>query len=280
MPSEDRRAIRAAAQRRKHQRGLAVAAISTLLVLGLVGGLIVSSPGWDSVQETFFSWSAFRDSFPDILSGFWKDVKLFLVVEAIVLVFGLLVALCRVTRVPSLFPLRLLSTIYVDLFRGVPTILVVYLIGFGVPALSVSALPSDPFVLGGFALVLSYGAYVSEVYRAGIESISPSQRVAALSLGLTNIQSMRHVVVPQAISRVAPPLLNDFIALQKDVALVSILGPLEAFRVAQIAAGENFNYTPLIAAALLYFLVTFPMARLLDRMQARSRRVESMEVPT
>ena len=276
---EDRRAVRAAAKRRRQRRGAAVAAASSVVVLGGLAALILTSPGWPDVQETFFSWSAFKTSFPDVLSGFWLDIKLFLAVEAVVLVLGLAVALSRVARTPALFPLRLLAATYTDLFRGIPTILVVYLIGFGVPALGLAGLPTDPIVLGGFALALSYGAYVSEVYRAGIESIHPSQRAAALALGLTGAQSLRHVVVPQAIRRVAPPLLNDFIALQKDVALVSILGPLEAFRVAQIQAAGNFNYTPLIAAAFLYLCVTFPLARVLDRMQAKSRRAESGEVP-
>ena len=276
---EDRRAVRAAAKRRRQRRGAAVAAASSVFVLGGLAALILTSPGWPDVQETFFSWSAFKTSFPDVLSGFWLDIKLFLAVEAVVLVLGLAVALSRVARTPALFPLRLLAATYTDLFRGIPTILVVYLIGFGVPALGLAGLPTDPIVLGGFALALSYGAYVSEVYRAGIESIHPSQRAAALALGLTGAQSLRHVVVPQAIRRVAPPLLNDFIALQKDVALVSILGPLEAFRVAQIQAAGNFNYTPLIAAAFLYLCVTFPLARVLDRMQAKSRRAENGEVP-
>jgi len=173
----------------------------------------------------------------------------------------------------------LLSTVYVDLFRGVPTILVVYLIGFGVPALALDGVPTNPLILGGFALSLSYGAYVAEVYRAGINSVHPSQRVAALAIGLSGAQSMRHVVLPQAIRSVAPPLLNDFIALQKDVALVSILGVVEAFRVSQIEASSNFNYTPLIAVAMLYFIVTFPLARLLDRIQSRSRRIDAIEVP-
>ena len=167
--------------------------------------------------------------------------------------------------------MRLLSAIFVDLLRGVPTILVVYLIGFGIPALELSGLPSDPVVLGGIALTLSYSAYVGEVYRAGIESIEPGQRTAALAVGLTETQATRHIILPQAIRRVAPPLLNDFISLQKDVALVSILGPLEAFRVAQIAASSNFTYTPLIAAALLYLCVTVPLARLLDRWERKRR---------
>ena len=158
-------------------------------------------------------------------------------------------------------------------------ILVVYLIGFGVPALELSGVPSDPVVLGGIALALCYGAYVAEVYRAGIESIHPSQTSAALSLGLTPAQSTRFVVLPQAIRRVIPPLLNDFIALQKDVALVSILGPLEAFRVAQISASSTFNYTPLLAAAVLYLAVTVPMARLVDRATARDRLLRSAGAP-
>ena len=164
----------------------------------------------------------------------------------------------------------MLAATYTDVFRGVPVILVVYLIGFGIPALELSGVPSDPVVLGGIALALSYAAYVAEVYRAGIDSIHPGQTSAALSLGLTPNQSRRYVVLPQAVRRVIPPLLNDFIALQKDVALVSILGPLEAFRVAQIDASSNFNYTPLVAAALLYLCVTVPLARIVDRMQERS----------
>jgi polar amino acid transport system permease protein len=164
-------------------------------------------------------------------------------------------------------------------FRGVPVILVVYLIGFGVPALELSGVPSDPVVLGGIALALSYAAYVAEVYRSGIDSIHPGQTSAALSLGLTPPQTTRHVVLPQAVRRVVPPLLNDFIALQKDVALVSILGPLEAFRVAQIEASSTFNYTPLLAAAVLYLAVTIPMARIVDRLAARDRLLRSAGAP-
>jgi polar amino acid transport system permease protein len=193
-------------------------------------------------------------------------VKLMLVVEVAVLAVGLLVALVRTSGGPALFPLRMLSVVYVDLFRGIPTILLVYLIGFGIPALALTGLPTDPVVLGGIALGLSYSAYVAEVFRAGIGSIHRGQRDAALAVGLTEAQSMRHVVLPQAVRRVTPPLLNDFVALQKDVALVSILGPQEAFRIAQIIQGETFNYTPLIAAALLYLAITVPLARVVDRM--------------
>ena len=268
----ERRLARAAAKARRNRRQLAISAVSTVLVLGLLVTVVVTSEGWPTVRETFFSPTDFKDSFPAVLRGFWLDVKLFVIVEIAVLILGLVVALARISRTPALFPVRLLSAIFVDVLRGVPTILVVYLIGFGVPALMLSGLPTDPVVLGGIALTLAYSAYVGEVYRAGIESVHPSQRAAALAVGLTEGQATRHVVLPQAVRSVAPPLLNDFISLQKDVALISILGPLEAFRVAQIEASSNFVYTPLVAAALLYLCVTVPLARILDRWERRRRR--------
>ena len=267
-----RRIERAAARRRRSRRQTAVAVVSTVLVLGLLITAILTSKGWPSVKEAFFDWDDFKASFPAVLRGFWLDVKMFIVIEIAVLILGLVVALARISKPPALFPLRLLAVVYINVFRGVPTILVVFLIGFGVPALELSGLPTDPIVLGGIALALAYGAYVAEVYRAGIESVHPSQRAAALAGGLTESQTMRHVVLPQAVRRVAPPLLNDFISLQKDVALVSILGPLEAFRVAQIEASANFIYTPLVAAAALYLCVTVPLALLLDRWERKRRR--------
>jgi polar amino acid transport system permease protein len=266
---ESRRAIRATARRRRSQRGAAIAALSTVVVIGGLVALVVTSPGWSNVRETFFSWPDFERSFPDVLDGFWLDVRMFCVIEVVVLALGLVVALTRTSRAAAVFPLRLLAAVYTDLLRGVPTILLVFLVGFGVPALELSGLPTDPVILGGAALALSYSAYVAEVYRAGIDSVHPSQRSAALAIGLTEAQALRHVVLPQAVRRVVPPLLNDFVALQKDVALVSILGPLEAFRVAQIDASSNFNYTPLLAAALLYLCVTVPLARVVDRMQRK-----------
>ena len=272
--ASERRVAREAARRRHARRGAVVAAVSSVIVLGGLAALIVSSPGWDEVQRTFFSWDAFRDSFPDILRGFWLDVKLFVIVEVVVLVLGLGVALLRVTGTPALFPVRLLATVFTDVMRGVPVILVIYLVGFGVPALGIAPdwLTEDPVYLGGIALTLCYTAYVAEVYRAGLDSVHPSQRAAALAVGLTGVQAMRHVIVPQAVRRVLPPLLNHFISLQKDVALVSILGVVEAFRQAQIDASRDFNYTPLLAAALLYLAVTVPLARILDHQQARARR--------
>lgn len=261
----ERRLEREAAKRRQARRGQAIAAISSLVVIGGLAALVLTSPGWPTVRELFFSWSVFKESFPEVLDAFWLDVKLFVIVEAAVLVVGLGIAVLRTSRAPALFPLRLLGAVWVDLFRGVPVILLVYLIGFGVPALYLTGLPTDPVVLGGIALGLCYSAYNAEVYRAGIRSIHRGQRDAALAVGLTEAQAMRHVILPQAVRRVGPPLLNDFVSLQKDVALISILGPQEAFRVAQIIQGEQFNYTPLIAAALLYLAVTVPLSRLVER---------------
>jgi polar amino acid transport system permease protein len=261
----DRRAARQAAKRRSARRGQAIAAVSSVVVLGGLAALVLTSPGWPAVRDTFFSWSAFRDAFPKVLSAFWLDVKLFCVVEVVVLVLGLAIALIRTSRAPALFPLRLIATVFVDVFRGIPTIILVYLVGFGVPALELSGLPTDPIVLGGIALTLSYGGYVAEVYRAGIRSVHRGQRDAALAIGLTEAQALRFVILPQAVRRVGPPLLNDFIALQKDVALVSLLGVGEAFQKANVITASTFNYTPLMAAALLYLCVTIPLARLVDR---------------
>ena len=267
-----RRAVRAAARRRRGRRGAAISALSTVVVIGGLIALIVTSPGWDDVRQLFFSWEDFRRAFPDVLDGFWLDVRMFMIVEVVVLGLGLLVALCRTSRAAALFPLRLLAIVFTDLLRGVPTILLVFLVGFGVPALQLSGVPSDPVILGCAALALSYSAYVAEVYRAGIDSVHPSQEAAARSLGLTRTQSLRFVIVPQAVRRVVPPLLNDFIGLQKDSALVALIGPVEAFRQSQIEVAGSFNYTPYLATALLFVLLTIPLARFTDWLIARDRR--------
>ncbi len=281
MPVSGRRAAREAARRAHARRSTTIAVISTVVVLGGAALIIFTSAGWPSVRESFFSWPAFKASFPSVLRGFWLDVQMFMVVEVCVLILGLLIALCRISTLPWLFPLRLVATVFTDVFRGVPTILLVYLVGFGIPALQgpdPSAgfilgipLPTNPIVLGCAALTLSYSAYVSEVYRAGIDSVHHGQTSAALALGLTRVQALRFVILPQAVRRVLAPLLNDFISLQKDVALVSILGVVEAFRAAEIYAQSTFNYTSLLAAAALYLAVTIPLARTLDRMQGRAR---------
>jgi polar amino acid transport system permease protein len=247
-------------QRRIGRRSASVATVSTILFLAIVVGVLVSSPGWPRVRQTFFSVGQLRDAFPDVLRGFWLNAQIFLL------------ALARSLTGPVFFPVRALAIGYTDVFRGIPTILLVYLVGFGVPALNLRGAPSDPAVLGGAALVLSYGAYVAEVFRAGIDSIHPSQRAAARSLGLSHAQSLRFVVLPQAVRRVVPPLLNDFASLQKDTALVAVLGPLEALRQAQIHSADTFNYTPYLAAALLFIALTVPLARFTDHLAARAER--------
>jgi len=253
----------------RSRRGQVIAVVSSVFVLGGLALLVLTSPGWPEVQETFFSPEAFRSSFPDILSAFWLDVRMFIAVEVVVLILGLLIALIRTSRSAALFPIRLLAAVYCDLFRGVPVLLLVYLFGFGIPALGTGGLLAEPIFLACLALSLAYSAYVAEVYRAGIASVHRTQTDSALAVGLTQLQALRHVVLPQAVRRVRPPLLNDFISLQKDVALVSVLGILEAFRVAQIETAASFNYTPLIAAAMLYLAVTIPMARILDHITRR-----------
>lgn len=266
------RSDRAEARRRRNRRHGAISGTSTIVVLGGLAAWILSSSGWPNVRRSFFSSNVFTHSIGSVASGFWLDVRMFVIVEASVLVVAMLIALCRTVDIAALFPFKLLCIVFVDVMRGVPTILLIFLIGFAVPALQLSGVPTSAIVLGCIALCMCYSAYVSEVFRAGIESIHPSQGGAALALGLTRAQALRHVILPQAVRRVIPPLLNDFISLQKDVALVSILGPLEAFRVAQVYADQYFNYTPIIGAAMLYLCVTIPLTRFVDHLQARTVR--------
>lgn len=268
----ERQLLREARLRGRARRSVSVATASTLVVLVTVVVVVTASPGWPRVREMFLSPEAFAVALPDVLRGFVLNIKIFLIAEFLVLVLGLLVALVRGLRSPVFFPLRALAVLYTDIFRGIPTVLLLYLVGFGIPALQLQGAPGDPVTLGIIALVLSYSAYVAEVFRAGIESVHPSQRAAARSLALTHGQTMRHVVLPQAVRRVVPPLLNDFTSLQKDSALVAMLGPLEALRQAQIHSASDFNYTPYVAAALLFILLTVPMARLTDHLAARTAR--------
>jgi polar amino acid transport system permease protein len=249
-----------------------IATLSTLVLVGALTTLVVTSPGWPTVKEKFFNVSEFQTWFPDVASAFVLNVKIFLVAEVAILIWAMLIAVVRGLPGPVFFPMRVLAVIYTDLFRGVPTILVVYLLGFGVPALQLSGVPTDERFWGTVALILVYSAYVAEVYRAGIESVHPSQEAAARSLGLSRMQALRHVILPQAVRRVVPPLLNDFIGLQKDTALLSVIGVVEAFRQAELGESADFNYTPLVCAAVLFVLITIPQARLTDVLIARDRR--------
>lgn len=242
------------------------------MVVTVVYVAITTAEGWPEVRDSFLSRSQFLDSWPDVRSAFWLNVRVFLIAEVCILVFALLIALARSSRAPTLFPLRLAAIVYTDLFRGIPVLLVLYILGFGVPALRLDHVPNDPVFWATVALVLSYSAYVSEVYRAGIDSVHESQRAAARSLGLSSAQTLRFVVVPQAVRRVVPPLLNDFIALQKETALVGVLGPIEAARQAQIDSSRDFNFTSYLTAAVLFLLITVPLTRLTDWLLARQRR--------
>jgi polar amino acid transport system permease protein len=261
--------------RRMRLRGWTVATVSALVVFGLLAVGLVSSPGWETVRTTFFDWDAGIDALPEILEGFWNyNVRLFLIAEPLILLLGLAVAAARVSTSPMRMPVRLLAVGYTDLFRGLPTILVIYLICFGVPALNLQGVTSSLFWLALVALVLSYGAYVAEVFRAGIESVHPSQIASATALGLTRAQALRHVVVPQAVRRVLPPLLNDSVSLQKDTALVAAVGLFDALGTASDTANFTFNYTPLVVAAAVFVALTIPLARLTDWV---SRRVSERE---
>jgi polar amino acid transport system permease protein len=253
-------------------RSTLIAVVSTVAFFAILVLLVVNAPGWPEVRESFFDWQVFKESLGEIGPRLLTNVRMFLIAEVFILVFGLAIAILRSLPGPVFFPVRLLSVAYTDFFRGVPTILVIYLFGFGVPALDLSGVPTSPFFWGVTSLVLVYSAYVSEVYRAGIESIHPSQEAAARSLGLTRAQSLRFVIVPQAVRRVIPPLLNDFIGLQKDTALVALIGPVEAFRQSQIEVASRFDYTPYFATALLFILLTIPLARFTDWLVARQRR--------
>lgn len=264
--------VRFRRRRRVSGRAAVVAAISTVVFFGLLVMAITGAPGWAEVQRAFLNPTFFWGSLPDVIGHFWINVQLFLVAEVLILLFGLVLAVLRSLPGPVFFPVRLLATFYVDLFRAIPGVLVIYLLGFGIPGLGIAGIPVEPFLWAVVALTLLYSAYVSEVYRAGIESIHPSQEAAARSLGLTRAQSLRFVVLPQAVRRVIPPLLNDFIGLQKDTVLVSFIGVVDIFRTAQIKQAATFNFTPYLAVALVFIVMTFPLARMVDWLVARDRR--------
>jgi polar amino acid transport system permease protein len=264
--------------REEGARGALIAFVSTVVFVAAVVLLVVTSENWPEVRAQFFSWEDFRAAWPDVLGGFWLDVKMFAIAQVLILVFALLVAVVRNLRGPAFFPLRALAVIYIDLFRGIPLLLVILLLGFGVPALQLEGVPNDAVFWGVTALVLSYSAYTAEVYRAGIDSVHESQRSAAQALGLTQWQTLRFAVLPQAVRNVIPALLNGLVSLQKDVALVSVLGIREAVREAQIYTASTFNYTSYLAATVLFLLASVPVARFTDWYTARdrARRTQSL----
>ena len=267
-------------QRRRYRRtrttrSLLISAISTLIIAALIVVILASSPGWKTTQQTFFNWEYAKSSFPAVLSGMWLNIRMLLVAATGVAVFATLLAAARTLGGPVFFPIRFLAAAYTDIFRGVPFIVVLYIIGFGIPALNPSR-RIDVTLLGTIALVITYTSYVSEVLRAGLESIHPSQRYAARSLGPTHGQTMRHIIVPQAVRKVTPALMNDFISMQKDVGLISVLGATDAIRAAQVQQATSYNFTSYVVAGLLFIVLSFPFIRLSDWYTARLRKREQM----
>ncbi len=258
--------------REEGSRAALIAAGSTIIVFGLILWAVLTSEAWPAVQRQFFSWFHFRESFPAVAEGFWLDVRMFIVAEVLILAFALVLAMVRSLRGPAFFPLRAIVVTYIDLIRGIPMLLLILLLGFGVPALQLQGVPTSRTFWGVAALVISYSAYTAEVYRAGIESVHESQRMSARSIGLTQVQALRFVIVPQAIRNVIPALLNGFVSLQKDVALVFVLGVREGLREADIYNARTFNYTSYVVAAVLFLAISVPVARFTDWYTERDRR--------
>jgi polar amino acid transport system permease protein len=254
------------------QRSVGIAILSTILVFGAIAFYISRSNGWDAVRTSFLSWPDFKNAMPKVWDGFKLNIKIFLIAEPIILVFSLLLAMARISRNPVFFPLRSAAIVYIDFFRGAPALLVILMLGFGVPGLRIEGLPKEPVFWGTVGCILTSSAYTAETFRAGIESVHASQRAAARSLGLTNSQSFSYVILPQAVRRVIPPLISGFVGLQKETSLVSAIGPLEATRQAQIYAGVNFNFTSYLAAAALFIAITVPLARFTDYLLYRTER--------
>ena len=269
----ERRALR----RKLSRKQAIIAAVSSILVLGTLTTILITSPGWEVVKSTFFDIQYGKEVFPTVVKGLWINLQLTFFGGLAIGIIAMGLALLRTTTSPALTPFRFLATAYVDIFRGAPLILIILLVGFGVPALRLQGISSNVIVLGTIAVVLTYSAYVAEVIRSGILSIHPSQRAAARSLGLTSGQTMRFVVLPQALRRVVPPLLNDFVSLLKDTGLVSILGVTDAVRAAQINASRTFNYTPYVVAAILFLLITIPMTRYTDRAIRQRTQAQNSE---
>jgi polar amino acid transport system permease protein len=262
---------RQAYRQRQSVRSVVIAAVSTVVVGLVLAVAVTGSPGWPRVRESFLNPEIALESLPPILRGLWLNIRLLFFCAISALALGLLLALARTLRPAVFFPVRAAAASYTYVFRGAPVIIVIYLFAFGIPGLRLSGTPSV-LVLGSAALVVTYGAYLAEVFRAGIESVHPSQRAAARSLGLTYGQTMRHVVLPQAVRRVAPPLLNDLVALQKDVGLISLAGPVDAIRAAQIEVAEHYNFTPYIVAGALFVLLAVPLVAITDAVTLRAAR--------
>ena len=262
------------------RRGLVASTVSSALIVVAIALLLFVAPGGATIRYVFFDghnlWLAWvgdpRLGIDSLRDGMVTNIWMFLVSEVLVLFFGLMIAWCRISQSPVLLPFRVLATAYTDVMRGIPLILTMLIIGFGLPELRLPVISSQSdAVYGVISLTLCYSAYVAEVIRAGIYSVPNGQRLAARSLGLTQTVTMRRVILPQAIRNVIPPLLNDFISLQKDTAIVSVLGAIEVVRAAQIFSAATFNESGLTLAAIFFILLTIPMTRFTDRLLAKDR---------
>jgi polar amino acid transport system permease protein len=276
-PSElelQRRLIR----KSQNKKRIFIATLSSVLVIGAIVLALVNSPGWQLFTKTYFDFNYGFEILPFVTKGLITNIKLTIICATSITLLAMLLALARTSKSAALTPFRILATIYVDVFRGIPLLLVILIVGFGVPALGIKGVTNNVLVLGGLAVILTYSAYVAEVFRSGILSIHPSQRASARSIGLTQSQSMRYVILPQALRRVVPPLLNDLVALIKDTGLVSILGVTDAIRAAQIQTSKTFNYTPYIMAAILFLIITVPLTRLTDRSLKKSMEQQHGQV--
>lgn len=262
-------------RRRQTARSVWLSLGSTLVVAVLIWVFVINTPGWTNVQQKFFDPVAAIKAWPRVIAGLWLNIQVLFFAVIGVAIFALLLAGARTLRGPVFFPLRVLATGYTDLFRGMPLIIVLYLVGFGLPGLGVFP-RVDSAVWGTVALVLTYSAYVSEVFRAGIEAVHPSQRLAARSLGLSHGTTLRRIILPQAVRKVTPALMNDFVSMQKDVGLISVLGAIDAVRAAQIEVAASFNFTPYVLAGLLFVALAWPTIRLTDWVSARMRDREQM----
>jgi polar amino acid transport system permease protein len=265
---------RLAHRRRQTVRSVVIAAVSTAVVGIILIIAVTGSPGWPRVQESFLNPEVAREALPEVLLGLWLNMRLLVFCAVGALALGLAIAVVRTLRPAVFFPLRAMAASYTYIFRGAPLIIVLYLFTFGIPGLRLTGTPSV-LVLGGAAIVITYAAYIAEVFRAGIESVHPSQRAAARSLGLSYGQTMRHVVLPQAVRRVGPPLLNDLVAMQKDVGLISLAGPVDAIRAAQIHTAETYNFTPYVLAGVLFILMAIPLIGVTDWVTLREVRRQS-----
>ena len=257
------------------RRGTLIAGGSTLGVLLALILLVPLAPGWEGVKNSFFNWEVAAKTFPKLVTAFLMDVAIFAWCAPLIAIWGLVIALCRDARAPALYPLRLFGILYTDIFRGIPVILIIYLIGFGIPGLGLQRPWNSPYIWGSLALILTYSAYVAEIFRSGIESIHQSQRAAALSLGLSPADTMRYVVLPQAIRRVVPANMNMFIALQKDVALLSFIGPVEILRQAGVFKSLLANFTPYVVAAAIFLAITIPATRYADYLISKQNKARS-----